>query len=97
MQIVAAWVSESFHALELDPSEVILRPNFLTDLLQLCDLNCIAVGGALPEYIRRLPWVSQNGPSWLLRGKEEVYVIGDIMRFIEKDPDAISSAILFVK
>ena len=95
-RIIDSWISESFHALRLNPFDATPRPNFLTDVMQLCDLHTFALGSGVPEYLNHLPWISQEGPEWLVR-KPGVNILSDLVRFTARGPQALTSGILFLK
>lgn len=100
-RIVLQWICESFFALAIDSTISTPHQYFFTIIFQLFYLYQWADGTAtIPDhYLRRVPWVaSPQGPEWLMRAENRVYVVPDVLDFVAMHKQvAISKSILFLR
>ncbi|EKM60420.1 uncharacterized protein PHACADRAFT_179724 [Phanerochaete carnosa HHB-10118-sp] len=90
-QVISAWLSDGLFASKRNP------PYFLNDFFRFSALAKSLAGSYAPDYIHRAPCIANATGSWLLRGKEQVDIVQDALRFFTKAPLALSSAILMMK
>lgn len=96
-RIVLQWICESFFALKIDPTP---HKYFFTVVFQLFYLYRWAKEDvAVPDYLRRVPWViSQQGPEWLMRERNQLYVVPDILDCVGMHKQvALSKSILLLR
>ncbi|KAI0641201.1 hypothetical protein C8Q79DRAFT_992409 [Trametes meyenii] len=99
-KVVQVWASELLYALKPRSSQAdrnILNFAFLTDLTWAARLALYSDAGRASESLRRIPCVTEFRPQQLLRGRDNVYIVHDLLSFMTRDSEhALSRGMLFL-
>ena len=98
IQVVRDWVRNLIYTFDLERASPDKKLTFLGDFLNLATLAYTFDQVAAREYMRRASCVSVSRPTDLLRGKEDQYIVFDLILALDGiDRASIVAGVLFLQ